>query len=206
VCGTNTVAGIITFVAETIAAFILAGGKSTRMGRDKAQLPLRGRTLLERALELARTATPQIRIVGPKAKFGPDAIEDVYLDRGPLGGIHAALSNTASERNLILSVDTPFVPPEFLQVLLEESERSKTTVTVPYVRERFQPLCAVYCRDFLGLAERALQAGQNKIDPLFCDTTVRRIDESEMKRLAFDARMFDNLNTPEDFARAEQRE
>ena len=176
------------------------------MGRDKCLLPLRGRTLLERALELARTATQHIRIVGPKAKFGPDAIEDIYPGRGPLGGIHAALSHSKTELNFILSVDTPFVPPEFLQVLREEAEKARTVITLPFASGTYQPLCAVYRREFLGLAERALQGGQNKIEPLFCHTTVRRIDEDELKRLAFDARMFDNLNTPEDLARAEERE
>lgn len=188
-----------------VSAFILAGGKSSRMRQDKALLPLRGRTLLEHAMELARAVTPHIRIVGPKAKFGDAAIEDVYADRGPLGGIHAALTHTTTEFNLVLSVDTPFLSLDFVRFLVTEALRCGTTVTVPHVNDRFQPLCAVYQKSFLELAEGALQQGQNKIDPLFCHTTVRRIDEEELNRLAFDARMFDNLNTPEDYARAQRR-
>jgi molybdopterin-guanine dinucleotide biosynthesis protein A len=191
---------------KDVAAFILAGGRSTRMGRDKSLLHLRGRTLLERALEAPRSVTGRIRIVGPKAKFGPDAIEDLFADRGPLGGIHAALAQSTAEINLVLSVDMPFVATEFLQLLAEESRRTGAVVTVPFIAEQWQPLCAAYRREFAGLAERALQAGKNKIDPLFCHTTVRRLDDEELKRLAFDARMFDNLNTPEDLARAQERE
>lgn len=176
------------------------------MGRDKCLLHLRGRTLLERALEVPRSVTKQIRIVGSKAKFGPDAIEDIYPDRGPLGGIHAALSQSTAEINVVLSVDMPFIAAEFLQLLADEAQRTGAVVTVPFVAEHWQPLCAAYRREFAGLAERALQAGQNKIDPLFCHTTVRRIDDEELKRLAFDASMFDNLNTPEDFERAQSRE
>lgn len=175
------------------------------MGRDKAMLSLGGQTLLERAQELARTVTKQGRVVGSRERYGSEAIEDIYEARGPLGGIHAALSATTTELNLVLSVDTPFVAPEFLQFLVDEAERCATAVTVPYVDGRFQPLCAVYQRDFLSLAETALHAGNNKVDSLFCHTTVRRIDEAEMKRLAFDPRMFDNLNTPEDFTRAQER-
>ena len=189
----------------SMSAFILAGGKSSRMGRDKAALSLDGRTLLQRALELARTVSEQVRVVGARETYGSQAIEDVFQDRGPLAGIHAALTASASELNLVLSVDTPFVTPEFLRFLAEEAARTGTTVTVPYVEERFQPLCAVYRTEFQPLAERALRAGRNKIDPLFCHTTVRRVDEAEMMRLAFDPRMFDNLNTPEDFARAQNR-
>jgi len=191
---------------EQVSAFVLAGGKSSRMGRDKAMLSLQGRTLLVVTEDLARTVAQDVRIVGPPKKYGPDAIEDLYPDRGPLGGIHAALTVTKTDLNLMLSVDTPFVAPKFLTFLVSEAVRGGTTVTVPFVGERFQPLCAVYRREFLSVAESALQAGKNKIDPLFCHTTVRRIDEAELMRLAFDPRMFDNLNTPEDFARAQNRQ
>ena len=188
-----------------IAAFILAGGKSSRMGSDKALLSLGGQTLLDRSCALVRTVTQHVRIVGPRNRYGTDAVEDVYAERGPLGGIHAALTVSSSELNLVLSVDTPFLTPEFLMYLVAEAEKAHTTVTVPFVEDKFQPLCAVYRREFLPLAESALRAGKNKIDSLFCHTTVRRIDESELKRLAFDPRMFDNLNTPDDFARAQNR-
>ena len=188
-----------------VSAFILAGGRSSRMGSDKALLMLDGQTLLERSSDLARSVAPNLSIVGPREKFGPDAIEDVYPGQGPLAGIHAALYSSRTDYNLVLSVDTPFVAPEFLRFLVDESFRNATTVTVPYVFERYQPLCAVYRREFLGLADSALRGGRNKIDPLFCHTTVRRIEEAEIIGLAFEARMFDNLNTPEDFARAQNR-
>lgn len=188
-----------------VSAFILAGGKSSRMGRDKALLSLDGQTLLERAQKLVRTVTGDVSIVGPRERYGPEAIEDVYQGRGPLGGIHAALAASKSELNLVLSVDTPFLDPKFLRWMIEEATRAATTVTVPCTGGRFQPLCAVYRREFLPLAEAALRVGRNKIDPLFCHTTVRRIEEEELKRLAFDARMFDNLNTPAEFARAQKR-
>ena len=175
------------------------------MGSDKALLMLDGQTLLERSSDLARCVTPNLSLVGPREKFGPDAIEDVYPGQGPLAGIHAALHGSRTDYNLVLSVDTPFVAPEFLRFLVDESFRNATTVTVPYVFERYQPLCAVYRREFLGLADSALRGGRNKIDPLFCHTTVRRIEEAEIIGLAFEARMFDNLNTPEDFARAQNR-
>src|SRR5690348_1515752 len=94
-----------------VAAFILAGGKSTRMGADKAFVPLDGRTLLARALDLARSVTPDVRIVGNPETFASFApvVEDVFRDRGPLGGIHAALRASTKELNLILAVDVPFV-------------------------------------------------------------------------------------------------
>ncbi len=79
-----------------VAAFILAGGKSTRMGTDKAFVEYDGRILLERALSLARSVTPDVRIVGSQEKFAPFApvVEDIFRDCGPLGGIHSALRSS----------------------------------------------------------------------------------------------------------------
>jgi len=73
---------------ENATGFILAGGKSSRMGVDKAFLEVGGRTLLARALELAETVAQQVRVVGDKTKFAPFGIvvDDIYPERGPLGG------------------------------------------------------------------------------------------------------------------------
>ena len=90
--------------APDLTAFILAGGKSTRMGTDKAFVDYDGRTLLLRALDLARSVATDVRIVGSKEKFaafGP-VVEDIFRDCGPLGGIHAALRASPTELNLML--------------------------------------------------------------------------------------------------------
>ena len=82
-----------------VAAFVLAGGKSTRMGADKAFVILDGRTMLARALELARTVSDNVHIVGSAEKFAAFApvVEDVFRGCGPLGGIHAALRASPAE-------------------------------------------------------------------------------------------------------------
>ena len=188
-----------------LSAFILAGGKSTRMGRDKAALTLDGRILLTIMHDLANSVTPQVRICGPRDRFGADAIEDIFPECGPLGGIHAALAATNTELNLFLAVDIPFVTPDFLKFLVEEARRGAAVVTVPFTEGRYQTLCAVYRREFGALAEQLLRKGRHKIDRLFAETSVRQIGEEEMTKLAFDPRMFDNLNTPEDFERAQLR-
>src|SRR5271167_4302314 len=97
--------------APAIAAFILAGGKSTRMGVDKAFVDYGGRTLLARALDLASSVTPDVRIVGSQKKFAAFApvVEDVFSDCGPLAGIHASLRASRAELNIMLAVDMPFV-------------------------------------------------------------------------------------------------
>jgi len=179
------------------AAFILAGGKSTRMGADKAFVVLDGRTLLARALDLARSVTQDVRIVGEATKFAAFApvVEDVFPGCGPLGGIHAALRTSHAELNLVLAVDLPFVPPALLPFLLTRARNSPAMVTVPRAGGGWQPLCGVYRREFADVAEKALQAGRYKIDALFDEARTQVIEEEQLESAGFSSRVFRNLNT-----------
>src|SRR6266516_1039934 len=98
--------------------FILAGGQSSRMGAEKAFLQFAGCTLLERAITALRSVC-EFAIVGDSAKFSSygTVIEDVYPGRGPLAGIHAALTDFSAELNLMLAVDMPLVSSELLAFL-----------------------------------------------------------------------------------------
>lgn len=188
---------------KDVAAFILAGGKSTRMGRDKAFVAYEGRTLLARALEVARSLTANVKIVGSAEKFAAFApvIEDVFLECGPLAGIHAGLQASSCELNLMLAVDTPFLPPAFLQYLASRAQESPhAVVTVPVAGGRRQPLCAIYRREFAATAERALQSGRNRIDVLFDEVLTRVVEEQELEAAGFSPAIFRNLNSPEDLA------
>ena len=185
-------------------AFVLAGGQSSRMAQDKAFMQFQGLTLLERALATVREVIPEARVVGSKEKFETFAptVEDQFRGSGPLAGIHSALSASAHEHNLIVAVDMPFLDAGFLRYLLQEATLSQAIVTAPREERGWQPLCAVYTRAFRPLAESALQAGRNRIDPLFSEIAVRAIDEREMHQHGFSPEIFRNLNTREEFERA----
>jgi molybdopterin-guanine dinucleotide biosynthesis protein A len=190
-----------------LAAFILAGGKSTRMGTDKAFVDYEGSTLLARALSLARSVSSDVRVVGSPEKFAAFApvVEDVFRDRGPLGGIHAGLRASAKELNLFLAVDTPFLSEEFLRYLMNQAvDAPLATVVVPRTGGCWQPLCSIYRREFANAAESALRAGRNKIDRLFVEGRTRVIEEQEMEAAGFSPALFRNLNTPEELE-AEKR-
>ena len=187
-----------------VTAFVLAGGKSSRMGSDKAFLQLGDETLLSRALKLARAVAGEVRLVGDGKKFASfgRVVEDVYRDRGPLGGIHGALSSSGTELNLMLAVDLPFVGPEFLRYLLLRARKSGALVTVPRAGGGLQPLCAAYRRGFAEVAEQSLREGKNKIDSLFARVDTCVIEQNELARAGFSAEMFRNLNTPEELEEA----
>jgi len=194
----------------TRAGFVLAGGKSSRMGTDKAFLEFEGETLLQRALAVVGAVCDYVAIVGNPAKFGRNAVggemavvADIFPGCGPLGGIHAALVGSTAELNLMLAVDMPFVSPQLLELLFVGAEQSDALVTVPRARERLQPLCAVYRRGFSAVAERALRAGKYKIDAAFSGGEVRVIGAEELAAAGFSERSFFNVNTPQDRATAE---
>ena len=194
--------------ASDLSAFILAGGKSTRMGTDKAFLEFEGRTLLARALDLAHSVTQKVSIVGNRERFASfgRVVEDIFRDCGPLAGIHAALRCSTTELNLMLAVDMPFISPAFLQYLLRQAQSApEAVVIVPRASGRRQPLCAMYRRDFAGFAETALGRGQNRIDRLFEEIRTRMIDETELDRAGFSLEIFRNLNTPDELENAKSQ-
>ena len=190
-----------------VTAFVLAGGKSTRMGQDKAFLKLQGRTLLERALDLAQAVCREVRIVGSPQKFAAfgAVIEDILPGRGPLAGIHAALKSSRTELNLLLAVDLPFMTPAFLHHLISQARATTAVVTVPRCAGGWQPLCAIYRRDFAAVAENSLNQGHNKIDPLFAQVSTRTLEEADLLQLGFSPELFRNLNTPEEFNQAQAK-
>ena len=184
-----------------LTAFILAGGKSTRMGRDKAFLEIDGQTLLERAIAKTRGLTQDFMIVGSRAKFaafGP-VVEDIFHERGPLGAIHAALEASTTELNLVLAVDMPFVPEAFFRWLIGEAHETAAVVTVVRSTGRLQPLCGAYRKSFAETAQRSLEAGENKIDRLFSAVPTCVIEEEQLASAGFSMEMFRNVNTREEW-------
>ncbi|MGE5114041.1 MAG: molybdenum cofactor guanylyltransferase [Acidobacteriaceae bacterium] len=192
-------------VQRDVTAFVLTGGKSERMGQDKATLRLTsGRTLLENALAVAGAVAGQVGIVGSRQKYGTYAwageiVEDVFPGHGPLGGIHAALSASTTEWNIIVAVDIPNVSAPLLEWILGVARSSGAQVTVASIGRGLQPLCGVYRKSFHELAEKALQESRNKVDASFDRNSLRILTEEEIRAAGFDESMFVNVNTPEEF-------
>ncbi|HSY13067.1 MAG TPA: molybdenum cofactor guanylyltransferase [Verrucomicrobiae bacterium] len=188
-------------------AFVLAGGQSTRMGSDKAQLAIGGKTLLDRALATTGAATRRVRIVGSRERYGGfgEVIEDIYPGCGPLGGIHAALNATDTDLNVVLSVDMPLMTADFLRWLLVQANSAPELIVVPDAAGGLQPLCAVYHREVREAAEQALQNGNYKIGLLFSQVSTRLISEREIVAGGSSPDIFQNINTPEEYESLSRR-
>lgn len=186
---------------EDATAFVLTGGRSSRMGSDKAVLSWAGQTLLERTLSVARQACGQVFICGSReryANFGP-VMEDAQLGQGPLSGIQAALHGTQTDLNLILSVDLPLMTAGFLVWLLEQARLGEQSITAPEAQGQVQPLCAVYHRNVAGIVDEALGKGDLKVSRLFQRTATRIIGEHVIRAAGFEPSIFTNVNTPEEY-------
>lgn len=193
-------------------AFVLAGGLSTRMGRDKALLELDGRPLIERALATLRALGFSPRIIGARpdlARFAP-VIADNFSRMGPLGGIEAALTASDAEQNLFLAVDLPSLPADFLLWMMDRANCTDALATVPRLRGLPQPLCAVYSRAMLPHVKAAFAEGDAKVIRAVerAATAVGlRVDAFDVESVAAAQswsrpipphRWFQNLNTPAD--------
>ena len=145
--------------------FVLAGGQSTRMGRDKALLEVDGETLVGRALGLLPGLGLEPRICGSRpdlARYG-EVVPDNFPLCGPLGGMEAALAISDADLNLFVPVDLPGLPGDFLRWLMTRAETSQAVATIPRYGGRLQPLCAVYSRRLLTGLRSALGAGRLKV-------------------------------------------
>lgn len=180
-----------------VAGFVLAGGRSTRMGRDKALLLLEGKTLIERAVAKLGNVCSTVAIAGGAenlAKYGR-IMGDPMPGCGPLGGLVAALESTESEWNIFLPVDAPLITVGFVRSLAERCLASTAAVVMPLVEERAEPLCAAYHRDALPGLRMALACGRYKVT-----NAAEAAGRVEYFDVEDGAAQFTNLNRPEEFA------
>ncbi len=170
--------------------FVLAGGRSTRMGRDKALLPLAGKTLLEQVAGVVLEAVDNVTVIGPPERYGHlglRVIPDLVPDCGPLGGLLTALTASTAERVLLVACDMPELTPALLRDLMAVDG----DVVVCETEGRLHPLCAVYHRSLLAAVETAVRQRSLKMHDFLSTIQVRRWPVSDVRLLA-------NLNTPED--------
>lgn len=190
-----------------VTGFVLGGGASRRMGKDKTKLVLRGETLLERQLRLLRSVCSSAAVVGPARGFkGTEKVfPDEIAGRGPLGGIYTGLLHTATDFNLFLACDLPLMDASFLRFVCERALERHADVTVPISPGGlFEPLCSVYRCGVLETIRKNLDAGRNKVDALFSKVRCDAIPWREIAAAGFQSRIFTNVNTAEDYSAVER--
>ena len=184
----------------SVVGFAVAGGRSLRMGRDKALLPWGETDLLGHAIARLRAVTADVRVLcGPAPRYldrGLPIVTDEVEEAGPLAGIVSGLGAAAGHRGLFLAVDLPHVPVSLLARLVELSEG--WDAVVPVSPRGPEPLCALYGPACLAPMRRRMAAGELRMTAFWPDVRVRRPAAGELARHGDPDRVFRNLNAPGD--------
>jgi molybdenum cofactor guanylyltransferase len=191
------------------AAIILAGGKSTRLGRDKASEPLLGVPMLQRVINRFAGLVDEYVVVRARGQVLPrvDApditvAEDLYPETGPLGGMYTGLSAAKAERGIVVACDMPLLQPRLIEELLRLAPGHD--LVVPVSEEFPQPLCAVYSKACLEPTKSQLDAGNYKITGFFGNLKPLYLRPDEWRPFDPNGLSFNNLNREEDLRRAEE--
>lgn len=186
---------------QHIGAIVLAGGKSVRMGQDKALLPWNGTTLLEHCVANLRELTSNIVIVADRADryalSGCRMAADLYPDAGPVGGIVTGLTALGEGRHIVIACDMPFVRTELLRLLLDSATEDWDAV-VPEIGGQIEPLCAVYRSSAIPPLRRFLDSGQRAAQRAVQSLHTRFLGEDNLRHADPNLISFTNLNTPAD--------
>jgi len=184
----------------TLTAALIAGGKSSRMGRDKALLDWNGRPLWQHQLETLQALSPAEILIcradnPPLPAIDARHIPDLLPSRGPLGAIAAALETASTSHLLVLAIDLPHITPDFLKTLLAKT--TPDTGIVPKSNHFYEGLAAIYPTHLAPLARQALESNDHSLQT-FIKTATQRAGLHAYPISPEDLPKFKNLNTPED--------
>lgn len=184
--------------------FAVAGGRSQRMGRDKALLPWADTDLLGHALARLGRVTDEVRILpGPERRYTDRGVAldlDLAPHQGPLAGLLAALEGASGRAAVLLGIDLPLVPSRLLERLVALGP--SVDAIVPVSPRGPEPLCAVYGAACLEAVRRCVAAGDLKMTGFWPDVRVREVGPEELEAFGDPAELFLNVNAPEDYERA----
>jgi molybdopterin-guanine dinucleotide biosynthesis protein A len=180
------------------AGFVLTGGKSRRMGTDKAGLDWGGQPLVEHMRAILS------RVADPVELVGPGGLNDREPGAGPVEGISTALEATESAANIVVAVDLPFLTPEWLSFLLTRLSPTRPGVVGVEIEGKV-PLCLAIRREMRAEVDRYRNQGKRSLAGFLESVGARILAEPAFRDAGFDAGMFTNLNTPEDYARFRPR-
>jgi molybdopterin-guanine dinucleotide biosynthesis protein A len=191
-----------------IGSFILAGGVSSRMKRDKALLEVGGVPLLVRTARLLESVVGAPSVIGDPAAYKSLAlplIADDWPGAGPLGGIATALRTSSASWNLVVACDLPYLTGEWLQFLVARAVASTAEAVLPMNTRGAEPLCAMYHKRGEPAIRAALESGIRKVTDGLQNIHVETIPLAEWKAFDSEGLLFKNMNLPQDYQEAAAR-
>jgi molybdenum cofactor guanylyltransferase len=187
---------------QDITGIILVGGKSRRMGKDKAFLEVGGKPLFEISLDLFRAHFARVILVGNRperfAAYGLPVVPDIFPGSS-LGGLYTGLQSAQTDQVFVSSCDLPYPSPEVLRYLC--SLREGFDAVVASTKYGFEPLFALYAKSCLAPIKALLESGECCAYAYYPQIRVRYVPPEELAPFDRDGKAFLNLNTPEEFAK-----
>ncbi len=180
----------------------MAGGRNSRMQKNKAFLELSGRSLVERSLEVLQSVFAEVLVSSNQPalfeSYGVRVIPDLIKDQGPLGGLYSSLRAASHEVSFFVACDMPFIQTNVIRYLAQYIENFD--IVVPRGEAGLHPLHAFYWRSCLPYIENNLKAHRFKIIDVYSSCRVRYVDLMELEDFGNVTRIFSNINTPEEWA------
>jgi molybdopterin-guanine dinucleotide biosynthesis protein A len=187
---------------------IQAGGQSSRMGEDKALKPFLGRPLIQRVVERLTPVADEVIVTTNRPEdyqfLDLRLVSDLRPGRGALGGLYTAIASASRSMVAVVACDMPFANPTLLRAASRMLVEEEADVVIPESMEGYEPLHALYRRETcLPAIEAALEADQWKVISWFPQVKVRVLTSKEVKEYDPSGLAFWNVNTPEEFLKAE---
>jgi molybdopterin-guanine dinucleotide biosynthesis protein A len=190
---------------KDITGIILCGGKSSRMQTNKALLKLKDKTVIEIVAVKLKSIFNQVLISSNDSNeydfLNLPVVNDVFIGKGPLAGIHSALKNSSTEKNFIISCDMPMISVELINYLIKLN--TEKSILLPRSNGRIQQLCGIYSKSVIDEIEnifKLLEKDKNikgSVFELLERVTVEFIDIDDLN--FYNKNIFLNMNSPEDY-------
>jgi molybdopterin-guanine dinucleotide biosynthesis protein A len=190
------------------AIVIQAGGKSTRMGQDKALMSFQNVTMVEYILQQVQPLGKRIILISNRPEeysgFGFPVFSDIYPDIGALSGLYTAIYHSPADYCLLLACDMPFINLSLIEHLLSLAPDFDAVIPRIHPKEFAEPFRAVYNKSCLPSIEAAILSDQKRVKSFFDQVNIRFVDEPELRKFDSELFTFFNVNTPEDLIEAEK--
>jgi len=190
-----------------MTSIILAGGKSSRLGRSKALQVIEGKSLIQWVVDRLAILSTEIIIATAHGEAIPcssavriKTVADIYPGKGPLVGIYSGLIASSSPQAIVVGCDTPFLSVGLLEYMTQTLADSD--IALPRIGEMIEPLCAVYSKNCLAPMRELLEQDERRIRKLFSMVKVKYIEEDKVNNFDPQHLSFFNINSQDDLERA----
>ena len=199
--------------SQRVTGIILAGGKSSRLGRDKAWEDVGGQRIIDRVIGALQSSCDEVLIIGDRPERQnelslPKCIQyrsDELKGRGSIGGLYTGLKSSDTLWSLVVACDMPFISRELIRFMLSMISKNRCDAIVPIINGRYQPTHALYNSTCIPFIEKNISSGNFRMDSYFDEIYLEEISEDVINSIQVAELSFFNVNTEDDLFTAREQ-